>query len=299
MTASRSVSNELGRSRSQGGNGEPPPQRSFVPRVPLTAAEQHTDFVALDAHILRRRVRVETAARPVARRLAHLIVELPGAAPLSVLRDLEARLAKELELTARFGFREAQREVKVSRSGGESRQTVAQGAASSDKARSPSVVLAYAIRDAGRFSELARLGLEGVILLIGQRAGQTASAVAAAAAAAQRENADADTITQLVAVLTAAQKQLHLNVLEMIGETLNMGRAAGVLALPEPPEFAFRSEQLDKATCDACTTEHGGIYQVDSPEYYAHLPPSFCYGGGRCRGIMVFGDEPSAMRKAA
>ena len=76
-----------------------------------------------------------------------------------------------------------------------------------------------------------------------------------------------------------------------------MGRTAGALDSPGgPPEFALRSEQLDKNTCDACTREHGQIYQVDSDSYYQHLPPSECYGGGRCRGIYVFGDGPRDVR---
>jgi hypothetical protein len=55
----------------------------------------------------------------------------------------------------------------------------------------------------------------------------------------------------------------------------------------------MRSEQLDQNSCDACETLHGSIVQVGSDVYYATLPPEGCYGAGRCRGVMVFGDGPA------
>ena len=38
------------------------------------------------------------------------------------------------------------------------------------------------------------------------------------------------------------------------------------------------------------------IAQVDSAEFYEIMPPAHCYGGGRCRGVMVFGDGASDLR---
>jgi hypothetical protein len=29
---------------------------------------------------------------------------------------------------------------------------------------------------------------------------------------------------------------------------------------------------------------------VDSDEFFATLPPAYCRGGGRCRGVMVYAD---------
>lgn len=64
-------------------------------------------------------------------------------------------------------------------------------------------------------------------------------------------------------------------------------------ALGGPPTFSMRSEQLDKNTCAACEQYHGTIVQADSDDFYAMLPPAHCFGGGRCRGVMVFADGVS------
>jgi hypothetical protein len=225
-------------------------------------------------------VRVETAARPVALRIAHLAVELPGSAPLALKRELEERIANALEITARFGFREVQREVARLR-------------------KAEAVTAAYAFKDVGAYGELAKQGLPGVNMLIGTRAGQTSNLVAQAAAKAQRATAGLGESEQLLAATTAVQRQLHGAVLELVGESLNMGRAAGAKAMTQPPEFAYRSEQLDKDTCGPCVTEHGGIYQVNSSEFFAHMPPTYCLGAGRCRGVYVYGDESRQFARRA
>jgi hypothetical protein len=151
------------------------------------------------------------------------------------------------------------------------------------------------IRDAGRYGKYARQGLDGVNALIVMRAADTAEEVAKVAAIYSLYESDYE--MKVAAAADAAARVLHNHVLELVGETLNNGRTAGILSLANPPEFAMRSEQLDKATCDPCTGLHGEISQVDSNEYYSLMPPSGCLGGGRCRGVYVFADGVRNLRQ--
>ena len=249
---------------------------TWEPRLPLTAAERQVDFEAHNNHIVERRQTVERMALRTAKRIAFIVAEFPGLSPRNLENQLRQILERHLQATARFGYQQAQLEI--------------------SRLRKQQPVLAkYEIPDAGRFSRYARYGLTGITLLIHERAQRTASAVTDSAQQAARDEPEPMLKTS-VAIL-AATKTLHNHVLELVGETLNMGRTAGALDSPGgPPEFALRSEQLDKNTCDACTREHGQIYQVDSDSYYQHLPPSECYGGGRCRGLMVYGDGPRDVR---
>ena len=245
----------------------------FTPRSPLCLAERHVDFPAVDAHVLEQRTRLEHTAGIALRRLQVLFDRLPGLMPQAVIDDLEQRLRTGLDRTARFGFRTAQEEIRTLR---HSRQTTALG---------------YVIPDAGEYADLASAGLDGIRTLIRRRSREVTAAVTNAVndAAAQP---GLDPAARTLAIMQAGRRALHNNVLELVGETLNMGRTAGAMAIPQPPEFAMRSEQLDKATCDPCTRLHGEIAQLGSSEYFALLPPADCLGGGRCRGVMVFGDGP-------
>jgi hypothetical protein len=247
----------------------------FVPNFVLTAAEQVVNWALLNREIQTRRLLLERQAGPPARRLA-LSIALYGTPHQGQHAQLEQRLAAGLARTARVGHAEARREVRELRT-----QSVSPYA------------LAYSIPDAGEYGRAARGGLESVFLLIRRRARETAAAIAAAAAA---ETSETDPMLRAVSVTAAAARTLHNHVLELVGETLNMGRTAGVLTMQQPPSFALRSEQLDKNTCDSCTRLHGTIVQVDTAEYYELLPPSGCFGGGRCRGLMIFGDEPTQVR---
>jgi hypothetical protein len=246
---------------------------AWEPRHPLTAAEQHVDFPAHNDHIVLRRAAIEKNAAGAARRLAVAIAEygLPTNGGVQTLTD---RLEQSLQATARFGYTEARREIRALRDTGRA--------------------LAYAVPDAGDHADQAQQGLEGITPLIRRRARETAQKVAdAARGAAAKER---DDIFKAAAAVTAARRVLHNHVLELVGETLNMGRTAGALSFAQPPTFAMRSEQLDKATCDSCAYEHGAIYQTGSDEYYQHLPPSYCYGGGRCRGLMIYADTELQVR---
>lgn len=246
------------------------------PRLPLTQAEHHVDFPGHDWHIRDRREGVERAARPTVRRLAGAVLDFHGLTPRHQLDRLADVLARALDATARYGHREAQREIRALRAG---RPATA----------------AYAVPDAGEYGQQARRGLPGVRELILRRSRAAAAAVAAAANVAAAEPGLDRTERELL-IAQAAQRALHNHVLELVGETLNMGRTAGAFGMEPPPEFALRSEQLDKATCDPCTHVHGEIAQLGSSDYFALMPPSYCLGGGRCRGVMVFGDGPIDFR---
>jgi len=251
---------------------------TWEPRVALSAAEAQVDFVSHNEHIVQRRASLEAYALTAARRLALVAEDIDGYIPPVMIERLAKRLEQGLVQTMNFGYREARREIAELREG----RTV------SAAVRVP--------RDAGEYAEYALEGREGVRRLIRRRSREASLLVAAAVVeAGLTPGLDAD--ERLVVLQKAATRALHNNVLELVGETLNMGRTAGALSLGVPPEFALRSEQLDKTTCDPCSRLHGEIAVVGSPEYFALLPPSGCLGGGRCRGIVVFGDGPVDFRQ--
>ncbi len=243
----------------------------------MTAAELTVDFPAHNELIVEQRKVIEDAAWPAARRLVLASEDLGGHVPQPAKDDLAEKLEQGLERTARFGFREAKREIAALREG-------------------RAVIAAVVVPDdAGEFGELAVEGLEGIRRLIRRRSHEVSLLVADAVTEAGK----APGLTALereVLLSKVARRALHNNVLELVGETLNMGRTAGALSLPVPPEFALRSEQLDKRTCDPCSRLHGQIAVVGSAEYFRMLPPSGCLGGGRCRGLVVFGDGPVDVR---
>jgi hypothetical protein len=246
----------------------------FVPRTPLVTAEQHVGFHAIDTHILTRRRRLESEGAPFARRIGYVTAHL-GITPAGIQERLADRLAAGLEETARFGYRTAQAEVRSLR---RARPRDARHAARAG----------LLLPDAGRYGRLAMQGLPGLLLVMKHRGIVVAAAVSQAASDAAKKTEDKTAAS--LAAIAAAQRQLHNGVLELIGEALNMGRTAGALAMPEPPTFAMRSEQLDGNTCDSCNELHGTIVEVDSADYYSYMPPEDCEGGGRCRGVYVYGD---------
>lgn len=249
----------------------------WEPRIALTAAEATVDFPAHNEHIVEQRTVIEDAAWPTARRLVLTSEELGGYVSQKARDDLAARLEQSLERTARFGFREAKREIAALREG---------------RAITAAVALP---EDAGEHGELALQGLDGIRRLIRQRSHEATLLVADAVTEAGK-TPGLTTAEREVLLTKVARRALHNNVLEIVGETLNMGRTAGALSLPVPPEFALRSEQLDKRTCDPCSRLHGEIAVVGSADYFALMPPTGCLGGGRCRGIWVFGDGPVDFR---
>lgn len=248
----------------------------FVPRSPLTPAELHVDWAGTNAHVVSQRVKVERDATAAVRRMAVLAVAQQGITSQVTLRQLEDRLRIGLERTARFGAASAVSEV--------------------ERLRAHNAALATLfVPDAGRYARVAAQGLAGILALIARRSSETAQAIADTIHLAVRDAAQIPG-SALNAAITAGTRALHNRVLELVGESLNLGRTAGALAMEKPPEFALRSEQLDRNTCAPCDTLHGTITTVGSPGYYASLPPSGCLGGGRCRGLEVFGDGPRDVR---
>lgn len=249
----------------------------FVPRTPLAPAEEHVDWAGTDAHVVGQRVRVERDAAPAARRLAVLATHQHGLPSPAVIAALAGKIEFGLERTARFGAWSTGRELASLRD----REGVA--------------TAGLVVPDAGRYANIAAKGLVAVLALVKQRADQAARAISSSVHQAILD-AGALPGSAIDIALNAATRALHNHVLELVGETLNLGRTAGALSQLQPPEFALRSEQLDRNTCTPCDELHGTITVVGSPDFYAILPPIGCLGGGRCRGVMVFGDGPRDVR---
>lgn len=247
----------------------------FVPRVAFVTAEHHVDYVRILTHIDTRRATVERAVAPTARKIGYSVIQIPGR-PSTLIDVLTKRLEVTLMRTARFGYAEARSEL--------GRLRVVKPL--------PAVTAAYQFPDAGRHGVIAKGGLDAIKALVRRRAHQTAGFVYEAAhVSAQSTDTNLPAAVRVAAAAGAATRALHASVLELVGETLNLGRTAGVLSLPQPPEYAMRSEQLDANTCDPCDEVHGTIVEIGSDDYFDILPPSYCLGGGRCRGIMVYGDS--------
>lgn len=249
----------------------------FVPRTPLAPAEEHVDWAGTDAHVVGQRVRVERDAAPAARRLAVLATHQHGLPSPAVISQLAGKIEVGLERTARFGAWSTGRELAALRE------------------REDAALAGLVVPDAGRYASIAAKGLVAVLALVKQRADQAARAVSGSVHQAILDAGDLPGAAIDVA-LNAAKRSLHNHVLELVGETLNLGRTAGAMAQLQPPEFALRSEQLDRNTCTPCDELHGTITVVGSPEYFAVMPPLGCLGGGRCRGVFVFGDGPRDVR---
>lgn len=250
---------------------------TFEPRGELVIAETVVNMVGLFNLVTDQRAQLEQAALPATRRLAQSAIEFRIPTETTV-NDLAGKLEGGLERTLRYGYRSARREVET--------------------LRRQEPVVAIELPDVGRYARLAQLGLPGIRQLIRRRTRQSADQVseAALAAAGVALTDEQDETATIVAVTAAATKSLHRHVLELVGEVLNLGRTAGVLEMREPPTFSMRSEQLDKGTCEMCARLHGAIVEVGSPSYFEYLPPAGCYGGGRCRGFMVFSDSISQVR---
>src|ERR1043166_1305022 len=90
---------------------------AWEPKYPLTAAESFVNWPLHRDHIVNQRARLERFALPSAKRIALAI----GDFRLPTNR-LTARLEEELyiglERTVRFGYREAQREIRAQRKTG-------------------------------------------------------------------------------------------------------------------------------------------------------------------------------------
>lgn len=251
----------------------------FIPRSPLTPAELHVDFLGHNTHILERRATIEQQSVAATLRLVNALYILTPAQHGILTSGLVSQLERGLAATARYGFREAQREIAALRVG---------------STQAPPVTAAI-IPNVGAYGTVAAQGIAGVLQFVKTRAQRAASNVATAAMQALGSDL-ANPTRGLTLARDKARRALHNNVLELVGETLNLGRTAGAMALPRPPEFALRSEQLDANTCGPCEGLHGTITQVGSAQFFATLPPIGCLGGGRCRALEVFADGPHDVR---
>lgn len=250
---------------------------TFTPNKPLTAAERPVRWANINKHILERRRIVEEATRPLAQRLGYLIGS--GIDATATERQLRDFLFTMLEDTFEFGRREAQSEIALLRDA--NARLYPQGLPPESVTAARREVR---VRDVRKWdAERARQFFEDEV--------EDAVDEIRAAAAAYEEP---------VSSAAAAGKMLRDQVLMNVGMALGLGRTNGAMTMPPerggPPSFAMRSEQLDRNTCDPCSQYHGTIVQVDSSEYFQVLPPAFCYGMGRCRGVMVFADGVRDLR---
>jgi hypothetical protein len=249
---------------------------TLVANFPLAVAEQHVDFPAVHNLILTGRVKTEKAIQPLAKRFA-ASVALIGYGNTQIAYQLADRISHQLEVVANTGARHARQEITSLRA--------------AKKARA---ALTMPPPDTKKY--LGKLGPEELRRQLRRRAWLAAVAIEDAVnKAAKQPGLSQD--ERLAALTLAAQRAAHNVTLELVGDAVNGGRTLGATTMANPPEFAMRSEQLDKETCDPCTEAHGTIVQVDSNEYFATLPPAYCLGGGRCRGVMVFGDGPVDVRQ--
>lgn len=243
-------------------------------RVPFTAAEEVVDFDAHQEHIVDRRQRVESACWPDARRYAHSVHLHDGIPSLRAQNDLEARLYAALAGTYLFGYRSAVQEIRKLRALKAGRPGLAPQPSGNPPRHHLREVVAVARGGTGAFGTYVVRAWENY-------------------------PDDWDRLER------RSRQLLHNVVLEMIGRVLNLGRTHAALggeaartltASVAPALWAMRSEQLDTNTCDPCDTLHGRIVELLSPEYLEILPPAGCLGRGRCRGIMVFADDPGDLR---
>jgi hypothetical protein len=243
----------------------------------MTLAERYVDWTRTQRHIDDRRRVVERAGSGVTRRIATSLA-LAGHVRESDRTELAARLEQSLDVTARFGYRSAQAEIR--------------------SMRGETVTLAFKLPDVGSQSDASIGGLAEVQRLVRRRAREAADRVVTAALASYAAARQADDKQSVI--LAASRRALHRVVIELVGETLAQGRSAGALAARGgPPEFAQRSSMLDKNSCEPCDRLNGTIVQVGSADYFDNMPPSFCLGGGRCRCVYVFGDTAAQVERPA
>jgi hypothetical protein len=213
------------------------------------------------------------------KRLAHTIV-FTHAHPVSLTDDLAARLEASLRRTAAFGYTEARKELRALRAGEPRAQ--------------------YVLPDAGDHASAVEGGMPGVRALLKRRARQAADHVTRAVQAEAVKQQGEDKLLAVASAAKAGARALHNSVLELVGETLNLGRTAGAMshgpaARVRAPQRAARQEHLRRVR-RGCTARSTSSAPTRST---ATARPAECYGGGRCRGhLWIFGDTADQMSVA-
>lgn len=237
------------------------------PRVPFCAAEEHVDFAQVDNLILAAREQVEQRSWTAARAYAFSMYVGGGIPALRHWDRLRLNLALSVSSVFVAGYEQVIQELtSLRRAHGK-----------------PALDLPSVGSTAGR--EIFNVAAQAAIVYTEH-----------VAKAYERYNGQED---EWVLLEKRSRQLLHNIVLELVGRVLNLGRthaATGaprpLLAAIQPALWAMRSEQLDTNTCDPCETLHGRTAIVGSAEYFSLLPPNNCLGRGRCRGIMVYADDP-------
>jgi len=71
-------------------------------------------------------------------------------------------------------------------------------------------------------------------------------------------------------------------------ESFNLGRNLGAQDSAAEITQVIRTEVLDGNTCPPCARLDGEIRQMNTPEYFADMPPNHCDGRDQCRGFYMY-----------
>lgn len=97
----------------------------------------------------------------------------------------------------------------------------------------------------------------------------------------------------LAAQMEAGLEDLGDSMINQMGrgatsEAFNLGRNMAAQELSDLIGMAVRTEVLDRNTCDPCDELDGTVVPLNSPEYFAAMPPNGCDGGDFCRGFYLY-----------
>lgn len=247
-------------------------RQTLIPRVPFTAAETVVDFARIDDYIVAQRARLEQRIAPATRRYADSVILNRGIPGMAQLRRLEETLTSGLARTFVFGYRQAEAEIRRLR----------------DLRGERPYLIAAADRPPAQSWDVTRYCQR-----IARERGHAFNADCVAWYGRLGEGKPDE-------FRDRARRAAHNMVLDVVGQIHNAGRSLAATGGSRPviaarvaaTRWAMRSEQLDTNTCDYCDGAHGDVYEVASPAYFTHMPPAGCRGGGRCRGIYVYADDP-------
>lgn len=73
-----------------------------------------------------------------------------------------------------------------------------------------------------------------------------------------------------------------------VSESFNLGRNLEAQRRAAEIGDVVRSEILDENTCPPCRQLDGAVYEINSAEYFEHMPPNDCDGRELCRGFYIY-----------